>query len=129
EARFPNSLGLVYNAVSAALGLDYEGDWHKTMWLAPTGEDRFADLFNELLAVDPNGLPVINQEFFEMAARGITLLSAKFFERARIKPRARNEALTAAHRHLAASLQARLEAVLCDIAARHRQATGEASLC
>ncbi|HJQ26507.1 MAG TPA: carbamoyltransferase C-terminal domain-containing protein [Blastocatellia bacterium] len=129
EAQFPHSLGLVYNAVTAALGFDYEGDWHKTMWLAPTGENRFAGLFNEMVAVDQNGLPVINQEFFEIDARGITSVSPKFFERAAIKPRARNDALTAAHRDLAASLQARLEDVLCDIAARHRAATGEESLC
>ena len=129
EAQFPNSLGLVYNAVTAALGFDYEGDWHKTMWLAPTGENRFNDLFNDLLAVDQSGLPVINQEFFNIDARGIAALSEKFFKRAGIKPRARTEALTATHRDLAASLQARLEAALCDIAARHRKATGEDSLC
>src|SRR5205085_386599 len=41
-AHFTNALGLVYNAVTAALGIDYEGDWHKTMWLAPTGENRYA---------------------------------------------------------------------------------------
>ncbi|MFL6277233.1 MAG: carbamoyltransferase [Blastocatellia bacterium] len=129
EARFPNSLGLVYNAVTAALGFDYEGDWHKTMWLAPTGENRFADLFNDLLAVDQSGLPLINQEFFNIDARGIAALSEKFFERAGIKPRARTDALTATHCDLAASLQARLEETLCDIAARHRKATAEDSLC
>ena len=77
EAHFPNSLGLVYNAVTAALGFDYEGDWHKTMWLAPTGENRFADLFSELLAVDRSGLPVINQAFFEIDARGITSMATR----------------------------------------------------
>ena len=129
EAQFPHSLGLVYNAVTAALGFDYEGDWHKTMWLAPTGENRFADLFNEVIAVSDSGLPLINQEFFEIDARGIAAVSEKFFERAGIKRRTRTDALSAAHRDLAASLQARLEDVLCDIAARHRAATGEESLC
>ena len=91
EAQFPNSIGLVYNAVTAALGFDDEGDWHKPMWLAPTGENTFADLFNELLAVDDHGLPVVNQEFFEISARGIASLSGKFHERARLKPRARTD--------------------------------------
>jgi carbamoyltransferase len=129
EAQFPNSIGMVYDAVTAALGFDDAGDWHKTMWLAPTGENIFADLFNDLLAVDHNGLPMINQEFFEIATRGSTELSEKFFERARIKPRAKNEALTSVHRNLAASLQARIEDVLCDIAVRHRNQSGEDSLC
>jgi carbamoyltransferase len=129
EAQFPNSIGLLYNAVTAALGFDYEGDWHKTMWLAPTGEDTFADLFSELLAVDDDGLPVVNQQFFDIAARGITPLSEKFFERAGIKLRAKHDPLTSAHRNLAASLQARVEDVLCHIAARHREQSGEESLC
>ncbi|HKP13218.1 MAG TPA: carbamoyltransferase N-terminal domain-containing protein, partial [Blastocatellia bacterium] len=129
EAHFPNSIGLVYNAVTAALGFDYEGDWHKPMWLAPTGENVFADLFNDLLAVDDKGLPVVNQEFFEIASRGVTSLSEKFFGRAGIKPRDAGDALTQTHRNLAASLQARVEDVLCQIAARWREASGEESLC
>jgi carbamoyltransferase len=129
EAHFPNSIGLLYNAVTAALGFDYEGDWHKTMWLAPTGENTFADLFNDLLKVDDHGLPVISQEFFDIAARGIASLSEKFFERAGMRPRAASDALTQSHRNLAASLQAHIEDVLCRIAVRHREATGEDSLC
>jgi carbamoyltransferase len=129
ETQFPNSIGLVYNAVTAALGFDYDGDWHKPMWLAPTGEAVFAELFNDLLGVDHNGLPVVNQEYFEITSRGITSLSEKFFERARIMPRDKNDALTGAHRNLAASLQARVEEVLCQIATRHRESSGETSLC
>jgi carbamoyltransferase len=129
EAHFPNSIGMVYNAVTAALGFDYEGDWHKPMWLAPTGENTLADLFNHLLTVDDNGLPVVNQEFFEITARGVTSLSEKFFERAGIRPRASGDALTPLHHNLAASLQAHVEDVLCRIAVRHREATGEESLC
>jgi carbamoyltransferase len=129
EAQFPNSIGLIYNAVTAALGFDYDGDWHKTMWLAPTGVNRFADLFADLLAVDSDGLPVVNREFLEIDARGITSLARIFFERAGIKPRAKTESLSGAHRDLAASLQARVEDVLCQIAVRHREATGEQNLC
>jgi carbamoyltransferase len=129
EAQFPNSVGMVYDAVTAALGFDEDGDWHKPMWLAPTGEDRFAGLFNDLLAVDRHGLPVVNQDYFEITSRGNTALSEKFFERAGVKPRAKTDALTGAHRDLAASLQARVEDVLCDIAARWREASGQSSLC
>src|SRR5262249_24552180 len=55
EARFPNSIGMVYSAVTAALGFGPSGEDHKTMWLAPTGEDEFAELFKDLVAVSKAG--------------------------------------------------------------------------
>src|SRR4030095_15208084 len=54
EAQYPHSIGMVYSAVTSALGFDGSGDWHKTMWLSPTGKDRHADLFCDVLSVDAN---------------------------------------------------------------------------
>src|SRR5215216_22925 len=65
EAQFPNSVGLVYSAVTAALGFGFDSDWHKTMWLAPSGEPEFIDLLSDVLGVDANGLPVVNLEYFD----------------------------------------------------------------
>jgi carbamoyltransferase len=129
EAQFPNSIGMVYSAVTDALGFDPDGDWHKTMWLSPTGENEFAALFDELIGVDKAGLPVANMNFFDISSRGISSLSDRFFERAGLKPRAKDAPLTQKHRNLAASLQARTEDVLCEIAVRHREQTGEENLC
>jgi carbamoyltransferase len=129
EAQFPNSIGLVYGAVTAALGFDADGDWHKTMWLAPTGKPAFADLFEELLCVDANGLPAVNLDYFDASLRGTPALSDRFFERAGLRARAKDEPLTEKHRNLAASIQSRIEDVLCEIAIRHREGTGEKNLC
>ena len=129
EAQFPNSIGMIYSAVTAALGFGFEDDWHKTMWLAPTGENKFAAVFDELIRVDADGLPVADMSFFEFSSRGISSLSERFFERVGLKKRAKDEPITQRHRDLAASLQARVEDVLCEIAARHRERTGEESLC
>jgi carbamoyltransferase len=129
EAQFPNSIGMVYSAVTAALGFDAEGDWHKTMWLSPTGENEFADAFADLLWVDDHGLPVVDLQHLEFSSRGIASLARSFFERTGMKPRAKDDALNERHRNLAASLQARVENVLCQIAARHRERTGEDRLC
>ncbi len=129
EAQFPNSIGMVYGAVTAALGFDADGDWHKTMWLAPTGKPESTDLFKELLGVDADGLPVVNLDYFDPPLRGTPALSDHFFERAGLKPRAKDEPITEKHRNLAASVQARIEDVLCEIAIRHRQQTGEENLC
>src|SRR5262249_27051317 len=81
EAHFPNSIGLVYNAVTAALGFDPDGDWHKTMWLAPTGKPEFSDVFNDLVGVDEDGLPAVNLEYFDYSFKARPQLSDRFFQR------------------------------------------------
>jgi carbamoyltransferase len=129
EAQFPHSIGMVYSAVTNALGFDGNGDWHKTMWLAPTGTDSLAELFSELLSVDPHGLPVVNPTYFEPPSSGNPSLSSRFFDRAGLTPRPRDQQITQHHRNLAASAQKRIEDVLCEIAAGHRERTGEENLC
>ena len=66
EIQFPNSIGLVYSAVTAALGFNFTDDWHKTMWLAPSGKPLLLDLFGDLLSVDSNGLPKVNLAYFDL---------------------------------------------------------------
>jgi len=129
EAQFPNSIGLVYSAVTAALGFDADGDWHKTMWLSPTGKPEFLKLFGDLLRVDGAGLPVVNTDYLDLLFGGPPALSAHFFERAEVCPRRKDEPITQHHRDLAASAQKRIEEVLSQIAVHHRERTGEENLC
>ncbi len=129
EAQFPNSVGLIYSAVTAALGFSFSGDWHKTMWLAPSGTPQFLDLFEDLLSIDSNGLPKVNLEYFDLPFKGVPALGARFYERFGLKPRAKDEPLTERHRNVAASLQTAIEDVMCEVAERHREQTGEESLC
>ncbi|MFY9573924.1 MAG: carbamoyltransferase C-terminal domain-containing protein [Blastocatellia bacterium] len=129
EAQFPNSIGLVYSATTSVLGLNPDGDWHKTMWLSPTGRPEFDDVFNDLVGVDSEGLPVVNLDYIEQSGGGTPALSDLFFERTGLKPRAKDDPITQKHRNLAASVQARIEDVLCEIALRHRERTGEENLC
>jgi carbamoyltransferase len=129
EAQFPNSIGMVYSAVTAALGFSYAGDWHKTMWLSPLGEPEFKEVFRDLLTVDEDGLPTVNLKYFDPSFRGNPRLSEEFFNRTGLGPRAKDEPLAARHRNLARSLQERVEDVMCEIAARHRKQTGLGSLC
>jgi carbamoyltransferase len=129
ESSFPHSIGLVYNAVTSALGFNYFGDWHKPMWMSPLGKDEYEDLFRDMLAVDAKGLPLVNLDYFEQSFRGNPQLSEKFFQSAGIAPRAKDEPLSAKHRNIAASLQARIEDVLCQMAVRYRDDSGEENLC
>lgn len=127
ESPYPHSLGLVYSAVSQALG--FGSDAHIVMWLSATGEPLYRKLFQDLFTVGEAGLPVVNLDYFESSFQKQALLSEHFFEKAGIKPRLKDEPLTQQHRDLAASLQAHLEETLCDMAARHRKLTGEDQLC
>ena len=129
EAQFPNSVGLVYSAVTDALGFSFSGDWHKTMWLAPTGEPAYMDLFADILAIDADGLPLVNLDYFDASSRGELFLSDRFFERAALERRAKDKPISQKHRDVAASLQARVEDVLSEIASRYREQTGEENLC
>lgn len=129
EAQFPNSIGLIYSAVTAALGFDADGDWHKTMWLSPTGKPELQELFAELLRVDEAGLPVVNTDYLDLVFGGPPSFSAHFFERAGVGPRRRDEPMAQSHRNVAASAQKRVEEVLCEMAVRHREHTGEENLC
>ncbi len=129
ESQFPNSIGLVYSAVTEALGFDGNGDCHKTMWLSPTGNPAFKDLLADILKVDARGLPEINQEYFDLSPRGALSLSSLFYDRVGLKPRAKNEQIGAKHRDLAASLQSHVEDVLCEVATRFRESAGERNLC
>ncbi|MFY9610930.1 MAG: carbamoyltransferase C-terminal domain-containing protein [Blastocatellia bacterium] len=129
EAQFPNSIGLVFSAVTAALGFGYDDDWHKTMWLAATGEPEFEETLSDLLAVDSNGLPLVNQDYFEPSFRGTMSLSTRFFDALGFGAREKDGPIARRHRNLAASLQACVERALCEIASRFRGRTGEQNLC
>jgi carbamoyltransferase len=127
EAQYPNSIGLVYNVVTAALGLG--DDWHKTMWLSATGKPKFIKVFQDLLRVKKSGLPAVSTDYLNVTFKGSAELTEDFCKKLGLKPRAKSDAIKPLHRDVAASLQAHLEDVLCDMATRFREKTGEENLC
>jgi len=129
QASFPNSLGMVFSAVTEALGFDSSGDEHKTMWLAPTGDDEFARLFQTIIKVDSSGLPKVNLDYFDRSFKGGPRLSERFFKETGLAGRVRDGSVTATHRNVAASLQSRINSVLIEMADQHRRRTGEENLC
>jgi carbamoyltransferase len=129
EAAFPDSVGMVYSAVAAALGFNAQTDLHRVMWLAPTGKAEMKSLFSDLLSVDSEGLPRVNLDYFNPSFAPSPSLSEKFFEGAGVGPRSKDQEITDRHRNLAASLQAHTEDVLVEMAVRLRQQTGEEHLC
>ena len=61
QLQFPNSLGLVYSALTQYLGFEPEKDEHKVEALAAWGRPRFADELFGLVRLGPGGLVSIEQ--------------------------------------------------------------------
>jgi carbamoyltransferase len=64
EVGFPNSLGLVYSAVTAYLGFSPNDSECSTMALAAFGEPRFAEKMRAVVAELDDGLYQVDQSYF-----------------------------------------------------------------
>ncbi len=65
ELYYPDSLGDLYGRVTEFLGFEPNADEHKAQWLSTSGDDRFVDLFLEVLSPDEAGWPRINRAYFD----------------------------------------------------------------
>jgi len=108
----PHSLGLLYEDVTAHLGFVRSSDEYKVMALASYGAPRFLpELRRAVAADDAGGFRVDRVDW-----------------NALVKRRPAGERWTADHADLAASVQARLEEVLLDLARWLRARTGGSRL-
>jgi len=106
--RLPHSLGLLYEDVTSHLGFQRSSDEYKVMALASYGEPRFLpELRRAVAADDAGGFRVDHVDWDAL-----------------VKRRDPAEPWTSDHADLAASLQARLEEVLVDLARWLRERTG-----
>ncbi len=62
EQYVPDSLGELYGRVTELLGFTANADEHKVQWLSVAGDDRFRDLFLEILGLTDHG-PRIDRGF------------------------------------------------------------------
>ena len=109
----PHSLGLLYEEVTAHLGFKRAGDEYKVMALAAYGKPAYLPELREAVRPDGDG-------GFRVAPIGLDTLA---------KPRrGEGDELAEEHADLAASVQARLEEVLLELAGWLHRQTGDASL-
>jgi carbamoyltransferase len=105
----PHSLGLLYEDLTRHLGFQHSSDEYKVMALASYGTPVHLGLLRELVrATDDGGFTVERIDWAALA-----------------KPGEPGGELTAAHADLAASVQARLEEVLLDLARWTYEAAGD----
>lgn len=114
QVDMPNSLGMLYEQVTAYLGFLHSSDEYKVMALASYGEPRFAIEFRNAI---------------EITAEGQYRIGPLDFVQLFGPCRNRGDALLPRHYDVARSLQMVLQEVALQIARWLRQRTGESRLC
>jgi len=84
EQYYPDSLGDLYGRVTELLGFDANLDEHKVQWLSVAGDDRYRDLFLEILCPSEIG-PRLDRSFFSTERLRHGGFSARFYERLALK--------------------------------------------
>ncbi len=80
EVAFPNSLGLVYSAITAYLGFSPNDSEATTMALAAFGKPRFADRMRAIVAGLDDGLYSVDQDYFNFTRFFRGPVTDKFIE-------------------------------------------------
>lgn len=125
--EFPDSLGLLYSTITAFLGFMVNNDEYKVMGLAPYGTPRYAEEFEQLVTVGPDGSYSLDQDFF--AYTYSRRMWSREMEELLGPPREEGEPLTDRHRDIAASLQAVLEDALLRQVEHLHDITDTGNLC
>jgi carbamoyltransferase len=114
EIYYPDSLGDLYGRVTELLGFKANADEHKVQWLSVKGDDRFRDLFLEIMLAKPGEWPRIDRSFIDAERMTHGGFSEKFLARLGLSAAAGVPAPLRAH--VAAGLQRALEAVVLEMA-------------
>ena len=114
EVMIPNSLGLLYEAVTTHLGFLHSSDEYKVMALASYGKPVYLDEFRSMIKVKDDGTYTIDDY--------------KLDERFGVK-RLRDEAFGEKHFNIAHSLQKVVEETVLKLANWLHETTGENNLC
>ncbi len=127
EIHFPNSLGLLYTAVTTYLGFEALRGEGKVMGLAGYGEPCYVDKFKEMVTISPDGSFYVDQRFFGFN-KGSRMYSNKLI-RILGKDRKPQDKIEQRHYDIAASLQKFTEDVLITVARNLYNQTKLEKLC
>jgi len=111
ELYFPDSLGDLFNRVTALLGFEPRADEHKVQWLSAPGRPRFLRVFRDLIYRGGAVWPQLDRNFFDADRLTHGGFSGRFYEQIGVKA---GEPLSSETKiDLAASVQAAIhEAVI-----------------
>jgi carbamoyltransferase len=107
EQYFPDSLGDLYGRATELLGFAGSVDEHKVQWLSTAGDDRYRDLFLEVLNLSDDG-PRMDRSFFSTERLTQGGFGPRFYERLGLQD---GQPVPEAMRpHIAAGIQHAVEA-------------------
>jgi len=127
EIHFPDSLGLLYTAVTTYLGFEALEGEGKVMGLAGYGKPIYLDKFKQIVKVHPDASFSIDQRFFGFN-QGLRMYNKRFIKLFG-EDRRREEKIEERHCDIAASLQKFTEDILVGIARRLYQEFKIEKLC
>jgi len=114
ELYAPDSLGELYGRVTDLLGFAANADEHKVQWLSAGGEDRYGEVFRDILQYSGEEWPRLERSYFDAERTTHGGFSSKFFEHAGLPDQG---TIPESERpHLAASLQRAVERAVAAMA-------------
>lgn len=80
EMYFPDSLGDLFNRVTALLGFEPRADEHKVQWLSASGTPAYIEVMRKILHAGVPGWPKIDRSYFDSDRVIHGGFSARFYE-------------------------------------------------
>ncbi len=129
EIRWPDSLGLLYSAITYYTGFKVNSGEYKVMGLAPYGEPKYVDLmYKHLVELQEDGSFRLNQKYFNYLT-GLTMTNGAFNDLFGGPPREPESKLTQKEMDLARSVQVVCEEIMLRMARALHKETGLENLC
>ena len=129
EMRWPDSLGLLYSAMTYYTGFKVNSGEYKVMGLAPYGEPKYVQtIYDHLVDLKEDGSFRMNQEYFGYLD-GLTMTNDRFSKLFGGPPRVPESNLTQREMDLARSVQEVCEEIVMRMARTVHRETGLEDLC
>ena len=129
ELHWPDSLGLLYSAVTYFTGFKVNSGEYKVMGLAPYGEPKYVNvIYRELVDLRADGSFTLNQKYFNYLT-GLTMTNEAFAELFGGPPRVPESKLTQREMDIAKSIQVVCEEIMLRMARTVHHETGMDDLC
>lgn len=129
ELRFPDSLGLLYSAVTYHTGFKVNSGEYKLMGLAPFGQPRYVDrIYSDVLDARDDGSFRLNQRYFDYRG-GLRMTNRQFDRLFDGPPRKPEGPITQREMDMAASVQVVCEDLVLRMARHAHERTGLDKLC
>jgi len=129
ELHWPDSIGLLYSALTYYLGFKVNSGEYKVMGLAPYGEPKYVSLIlDELIDLKEDGSLRLNQKYFNYLG-GLTMTNGAFDRLFGGPPRVPETNLVQRDLDLARSIQEVCEEAMLRMARTTHRLTGRRALC